>query len=421
MTTARLTTYALLIAGAAGLGLPACSNPSQNETGTPYVPDDERYPGNDNGKELPTAGVLSREDSGQLSTTTIGTVNSYDGDDAGEPGEGIYDASVGAESDNPNFSNEAQGLGNDPVTPNAPLADGTAGQPDAADLPTGRSARAQAGGGTDGNQLGQRAATDRPYGNNMEPRDQPGMATRIDTGSYLGEKAYVAAATAANLPVFVPGGDLDAYVSQSYGAGPRNSPTEQPGGDQYEVSTYRPPVSDVAAATYANTQSKLVAKPGSQNYLVYQPVQLKIVPQRPWNAPAAVGDDDDDRYAEAYLGNDCEGADDRVACSSGAFDEIVAPLLNDQRVARSIASGQVDGFHFELDARGRVDPGSVEVKTGAATCNTDDCTRLRRLLAGALLPLRWNPAYLYDQPVAARVIVPLRRDVRLVGETPNTP
>ena len=148
---------------------------------------------------------------------------------------------------------------------------------------------------------------------------------------------------------------------------------------------------------------------------------MKIVPQRPWDAPARVADGDDDAYVDAYLGEDCEGADDRVACSSGAFDRVVAPLLNDQRVARSIESGKVDGFRFEIDAQGRVDPGSVEVQTGASTCDTENCARLRRLLAGALVPLQWNPAYVYDEPVPARVIVPLRRDVRLQGQTPNTP
>ena len=411
MHTARLTTYALLLAGATGLGLSACGNSSQNETGTPLVNDEERYPGNDGG-QLPTENRLDDSEA-----NTIGTVNSYEGEAV--DGEGIYDATVGAESDNPNKSSSARGEVNDPVTPNGPLADGTIGQPDAATGRSERSARAAAGGGTDGNGLGERRADDGPYGTSKAPSEEPGMANRVDTSARLGEKAYVSAQAATDLPVFVPGGDLDAYVSRTYGdGGARNSPTEQPGGDAYAISTFRPAISDVAAASYANTQTKLVPKPSSQNYLVYQPIQLKVVPLRSWNASAA---DSEAEATDAYLGEDCAGADDAVACSSGAFDRAVAPMLNDARVARGIAEGNIDGFHFEIDAQGRVVPNSLSVRSGAADCNSAGCARLRNLLAGALSPMTWTPGTRDGQAVGARVIVPLRRDVRLAGSKPNTP
>lgn len=390
----------------AALALGACGNASQNETGTPLVNDEERYPGNDNGMN-PSEDLLAEGEA-----NTIGTVGSYE---AEEGSDGVYDATVGMEDDNPNRSAAARGEGNDPVTPNGPLADGTVGQPDAAQLRTAESARnreVEAGAYRNTYESG-----DSPYGNNMEPRTARGMG-EADTSGLLGLKAYVRADGGTNMPVYVPGGDPGAFVDEFYGGDGRTSPTEQPEGDFYQVSTFRPAMSDVTAATYANTLTKLVNKPGAQSYRVYQPIQLKITPLLSWRAPANGASDPD---VLPTLGGDCAEAEDGVGCSSGTFQDAIAPIVNDQRVARAISSGMVDGFTFELDDRGRVDINSLAVKTGAADCVNADCSRLRDVLAGAIAAQDWSAARVDGRPTAARVEVPFRYDVERLGSKVNTP
>ena len=90
-------------------------------------------------------------------------------------------------------------------------------------------------------------------------------------------------------------------------------------------------------------------------------------------------------------------------------------------MARDIDAGDVDALEFEIDALGRVLPGTIEAKSGAAACATADCARVRNVLAGALAMQAWTPATRDGRAVGARVIVPLRRDVERLGSTPNTP
>ena len=406
-TRLRLLPLAALC-GALAFG--ACGDSSQYDGDAPLQPQNqgERYPGNDGG----ALKADNAYEEGDPENNVIGGVDSY------KPDSGdieLYASTVGMETDNPSLSNGANGVGNDPVTPNGPLADGTIGQPDAAGAPTSQSARNLS---VDGGQYRNTYESgDSPYGNNMQPRDQRGERG-VDTSSLVGLKAYVRADGAEDMPVYVPGGDASGYVGEFYGSDPRTSPTEQPEGDFYEVSTFRPALSDVTAATYANTLTKLVNKPGSQSYRVYQPIQLKITPLLSWDVSETADRDGD---VLATLGEDCGAAEDALACSSGVFQESIAPIVNDQRVARAISSGNVEGFSFELDRRGRVDMNSLRVLSGSGTCNSAQCARLKDVLVGAVAAQSWTPAQVAGQPTAARVEVPFRYDVKRLGSKVNTP
>ena len=407
-TSALRLLSALTLCGTLALG--ACGDSSGYDTDAPLTPDQAKAPGNDGGA-LPDENLLE-EGEGR----TIGTVGSYR--DEGED-DGLYEATVGMEDDNPNKSAEARGLGNDPVTPNGPLADGTIGQPDAADLPTAPSARSRR---VDGSQYDDDTQDydDAKYGSTAAPERVAAM-NEVNPDDLVGLKAYVRADGAEDMPVYVPGGDPSAYVGEFYGGSGRTSPTEQPEGDIYEISTFRPAMSDVTAATYANTLTKLVNKPGSQSTRVYQPITLKVTPLLPWNAPAVDYGDDEPDNAVAVYSEECAGVADEVTCSSGAFQESIAPIVNDQRVARAIADGNVDGFSFELDRRGRVDMNSLTVLSGAGECDSEQCARLKDVLAGAIAAQRWTPARVAGEPTAARVEVPFRYDVKRLGSKVNTP
>ena len=413
MTTSRLAKP--LAFAAFSLVALACSNPSQNDDKALVDEDERRAPGND-------GGVDNLNDSLRMEggTTTEGTVNSYTG--TADENEDVYQATVGGTDDNVNFNGEAINGKNDPLTPNAPLADGTAGQPDKvrSDRPSVRDRNAGAIPGT-----GAKDGADRPYGNN-----EASPAANIENGvvTQEGIKEYVSADMATNMPVYSPGQDAKSYVSSVYGGrgadpdGPRHSPVEATLDDNNRISLYAPAMSDVAAASYTNTQTKLFPKPGAQNFVTYQPMRLKFTPLLSWNsatttvrttntsaAAGAAAEPIED--SAPRLGSGCDNADDVEDCSSAAFDQEVSPILNDPRVSRSIAQDRIDAFRFELDAQGKVDPRSIVVMVDGKPCTAGDCARFRSLISGVLVGQQWTAANRDGMAVASRVMVPLRYDV----------
>ncbi len=404
MRTARLVQP--LIFSAFALLTIGCNNPQQQDEDQALTPQDgERHPGNDGG--FRERDLLDDD----RATTTEGTVDSYTGtadDDA------VYDATVGGTEDNVNFTGDAINPTNDPVTPNAPLADGTAGQPSQAAnrSANNESIRNRNAGDVPG--TGATNSADRPYGNN-----EASPSANIENGvvTQEGLKEYVTADMATNMPVYAPGENDAAYIGQVYGRrgsdGPRNAPVEAMEDDEYRISLYAPAMSDVAAASYNNTQTKLFPKPGAQNFVRYQPMQLKFVPLLSWNAPVdgTTARDKAAKDSAPRLGGDCANSDDPEGCSSAAFDKQFGPLLNDPRVARSIAQDKIDAFRFELDAQGRLDPGSIVVMADGKPCTGSECARFRSLVTGVIAQQQWTAATKGGMAVATRVMVPLRYGV----------
>ncbi len=383
----------------------ACGTPSQNEEQPLVSPDEQQQPGNDGG--LDRGDILNQEGG----ATTDGTVNSYTG--IADQDSNVYQATVGGTEDNPNFSGKAVNNGlNDPLTPNAPLADGTAGQPGQA-VPTTNSnpsVRSQNADAIQGSSAVRGA--DRPYGNN---ESSPSMNREGAVVTQEDLREYVAAEDATNMPVYAPGTDL-AYVNRFYGpgsAGPRNTPTTAAIEDNYQISLYSPAMSDVTAATYTNTQTKLFPKPGAQNFVQYQPMQLKFVPLVSWQAATATSPIAGERLGDSAprLGSDCGNSDDPEGCSSKAFADQLGPILNDPRVSRSITQDRIDAFRFELDAQGKLDPRSLVVMADGKPCVSGDCARFRSLVSGVIAQQSWTPASREGSAVATRVMVPLRYEV----------
>lgn len=413
MTTFRLAKP--LILSAFTLAAFACSNPSQNDDKALVDEDERRAPGND-------GGVDNLDDSLRMEggTTTDGTVNSYIG--TADENEDVYQATVGGTDDNVNFNGEAINGKNDPLTPNAPLADGTAGQPDKvrSDRASVRDQNAAAIPGT-----GAKNGADRPYGNN-----EASPAANVENGvvTQEGLRDYVAADVATNMPVYAPGQDVNAYVGSVYGSnansssGPRTAPVAEGEDDNNRISIYAPAMSDVAAASYTNTQTKLFPKVGAQNFVTYQPMRLTFTPLLSWSsatttnatagaATPAKGNADKVKDSAPRLGSGCDNAADVEDCSSAAFDQEMSPILNDPRVSRSIAQDRIDAFRFELDALGKVDPRSIVVMTDGKPCTAGECSRFRSLLSGVLAQQQWTAASKDGTAVASRVMVPLRYGV----------
>ena len=384
-----------------GLFVVACGNPTQGEDKALVANDDQQAPGNDDG--LLKDNRLNQEGG----ATTVGGVNSYTGAD--DRDDGTYDATVGGTEDNPSFSQTATNGNNDPVTPNAPLADGTAGQPGQAVRNT-NSARNQNAADTPND--GRSNDGDRPYGSNMSGGTAENEANRVDSQEDL--KSYVSAEGATNMPVYTKGQDPAAYVGSVYGGSsdsPRNTAPVTTEEDVYQVSLYAPAMSDVAAASYTNTQSKLFAKPGAQNYKTYQPIQLEFIPLLSWHAPAPerMPADKAARVNSApKFGTDCDNASDVVGCSSGSFSAELMPILNDPRVAQGIANDRIDGLRFELDNTGKVKANTLEVLSDGQRCTAGACARFRSLVAGVINQQTWSPSLKDGVAVATRVHVPLR-------------
>ncbi len=402
MTTPRLTKP--LAFAAFGLLAVACGTPQNNEEAALIPQDEARQPGNDGG--FVERDILEDD----LTTTTVGGVNSYTGTE--DEDSDVYDATVGGTEDNINFGGRQNRDVNDPVTPNAPLADGTAGQPGQAAARPAESSRSRLGDVIPG--TGAENGADRPYGNNEMSPSHNIENPRVTLGDL---KEYVDADLATNLPVLAPDGDAGAYVGRFYGDdrvsnsdGPRNAPVAAMQDDNNVISLYSPAMSDVAAASYLNTKTKLYPKVGAQNFVHYQPTQLEFTPLISWNSARTTAKASDSKLSDSAprLGADCGNAEDVAACSSEAFAAQFDVIINDPRVRRSIALDRVDAFRFELDARGEVAPGSIVVMSDGQPCSTPACNRLRQLMAGVILRQEWSAAVHGGVPVGSRVMVPLR-------------
>ena len=359
------------------------------KAGDPLVKDDDaQHPGNDGGKIMDDA--LDPD-----AAETAGSVNSYANPDSADVDD--YEKITNAEDDNPNFTTGNATVAGDPTTPGAPLADGSAGRlkntgVNAQDEQDERIVPASASTGAQTNS--QRLNSDSPYGSNVA---SPGNQTIIgnDAANRPRQAAY-------------GGGNVKTYVNTLYGGGTLS--TDNPQGDLFKISTYRPPVTNPDEADYSESKSKFVPVPNWQKHVAYVPAVPQFTPLISWNAaPVATTTADEDNRDQPYptYGDGCANATDVAGCSSAAFNEAISPVLNDPRVARNIANGNVSGFVFEVDAQGRVLPQSLRTEKSGKTCNDADCDRLQALMAAVLSQNTWQPARVGGQAAATRVYVPL--------------
>ncbi len=400
----NVRTYFVVAALGATLLNQACKSNEPSDDAL-VVEDGAKYPGNDGG--------VDRDD--VLDTTSalsVGGVNSYSSDSTDASN---YNKTLGAEEDNPNFNKDNTRTGGDPVTPNAPLADGSAGRLKNTGVNVVEDEGiAPAGGSTGAQQNNNDLNSDSPYGSN---RASTGNQTQL--GSDATNRPRVQA---------YGGGDVRAYVGSVYGnAAPTNTSA---GGEKITVSAYQPAITDREQANYTETKRKFVPVTGNQNAVAYVPVVLSFTPVLTWGAaptapldasaktsstgatasaktPNATTASAKTSRTNPLLGEGCETASDQTLCTSEAFNEAIAPLLNDARVAASIAAGKISGFSFEIDKTGRVLANSLQSEKAGKVCSDADCDRLQAIMAAVLAQQRWTPAKINDQAVATRVYVPL--------------
>ena len=364
----------------------ACQDSERNDSAALIVEDGEKYPGNDGGVDRGDAlGTGAARTAG--GTNALESVDSTDIDD--------YRKTLGAQEDNPNFNRDHTLTGNDPVTPNAPLADGSAGTLKRTGVNAPENDGIVPASQSTGAQQGRvDVDADAPYGNN-----RASTGNRVDTE--IG-------ADRARVETY-GGGDIQRYVAQLYGGAGEIEQTRS--GDRFVISTYQPRITTVADASYTETKRKFAPVPQHQNYVTYAPITLKFTPILSWDTPAPAADEVDlaaqRARATPRLGDGCDNAVDVAACSSAAFGQTVNPILNDPRIARAVAESQVSGFTFEIDPRGRVLASSVVAQRDGRLCEDGTCARLQAVVAAALSQQVWAPAEYGGVPVATRVYVPL--------------